>query len=401
MNYIRSFMVERDARRLSRPTYAEVDLDAISYNISAIRERVRPSRVMAVVKADGYGHGAVDVAKTALSSGAEWLGVALVSEAEELRLAGIEAPVLLLGSTPDYYAARVVLADAAQAVFTEKLARALSDAARAAGTAARVHVKVDTGMGRVGVWWERAAEFVARIASMPCVEVEGIFTHFAAADEVGKAYAEAQFNRFQMVISELDHRGLRPPICHAGNSACVLDLAPETYLDMVRAGIMIYGLYPSADVRHTIELRPAMSLRTEVAYIKRVPPGFFVSYGCTYCTFRETTLATLPLGYADGVSRLLSNNHEVLIRGERHPLVGRVTMDQVVVDVGDAPVEEGDEAVLFGRQGKGFVSVDEMARRIGTINYEVTCMVSPRVPRVYLQGGRWVVERGPMGERPL
>jgi alanine racemase len=181
----------------------------------------------------------------------------------------------------------------------------------------------------------------------------------------------------------------------------VLDLPDETYLDMVRPGIMIYGLYPSAEVKHTIELKPAMSLRTEVAFVKRVPEDFCVSYGCTYRTPRETTLATLPLGYADGVSRLLSNNHEVLINGERHPLVGRITMDQVVIDVGDAIVEEGDEAVIFGKQGEGFVSADEVASRVGTINYEITCMVSRRVPRVYVKGGRWVMERGQAVERPL
>jgi len=393
--------VERDVRRLSRPAYAEVDLDAIAYNVSEIAKRVRPSRVMVVVKADGYGHGAIESAETALASGADWLGVAVVSEAEELRYAGIDAPILLLGHTPDYLAPRVVLAGASQAVFTEHLARALSDAARVLGTTARVHVKVDTGMGRVGVDWEGAADFVERISSLPHLQVEAVFNHFAKADEKDKTYSETQFERFRKVLGELEERGLKPPLCHTGNSACVLDMPPETYLDMVRVGIMVYGLYPSSNVRHTIELKPAMSLRTEVAFIKRVPKDFFVSYGCTYCTEKETTLATLPLGYADGVSRLLSNNHEVLVNGKRHPLVGRVTMDQVVIDVGDTTIKEGDEAVIFGRQGKGFVSADEVAERTGTINYEVTCMVSHRVPRVYVRGGRWVMERGPMGTRPL
>lgn len=370
------------------PVWAEIDLRAIAHNIKEIRRVASPSaKVMAVVKANGYGHGAVEVSRTALANGADWLGVARVAEGVALREAGIEAPVLVLGYIPPEQSGEVVRHRLSQAVYTRDMALALDDAAAREGTRARVHFKVDTGMGRIGwVAGPGAVREILELARLPHLEVEGIFTHFAAADAADKRYTLEQFQKFIEVVEELRKNGLEFPIRHAANSAAIMEL-PQTHLDMVRAGIVVYGLYPSDEVdRSRVDLHPAMSLKARVAYVKEVPAGFKVSYGCTYTTSRPTVIATLPLGYADGYSRLLSSRGEVLLHGRRAPVVGRVCMDQVMVDVGHIPgVKMGDEAVLIGRQGDGEISADEVAARLGTINYEVVCMVSYRVPRIYVR----------------
>ncbi|HOV79446.1 MAG TPA: alanine racemase [Bacillota bacterium] len=370
------------------PVWAEIDLAAIAHNVREIRRVTNPpAKVMAVVKANGYGHGAVEVGRTALDNGAEWLGVARVTEAVALREAGIGAPILILGYIPPEQSGEVVRHRISQAVYTRDMALALSEAAGREGVRARVHVKVDTGMGRIG-WLAGpgAAGEILSLASMPNIEIEGIFTHFAAADSADKKYSRRQFERFVEIIELLRRKGLEFPIKHAANSAALMEL-PETHLDMVRTGIAVYGLYPSDEVdRGIVALRPAMTLKARVAYVKEVPAGFKISYGCTHTTTGPTVIATLPLGYADGYSRLLSSRGEALLRGCRAPVVGRVCMDQVMVDVGHIPgVREGDEAVLIGRQGGEEIPADEVAAKLGTINYEVTCMVSYRVPRVYVR----------------
>ena len=370
------------------PVWAEIDLAAIAHNVREIRRVTNPpAKVMAVVKANGYGHGAVEVGRTALDNGAEWLGVARVTEAVALREAGIGAPILILGYIPPEQSGEVVRHRISQAVYTRDMALALSEAAGREGVRARVHVKVDTGMGRIGwIAGPGAAGEILSLASMPNIEIEGIFTHFAAADSADKKYSRRQFERFVEIIELLRRKGLEFPIKHAANSAALMEL-PETHLDMVRTGIAVYGLYPSDEVdRGIVALRPAMTLKARVAYVKEVPAGFKISYGCTHTTTGPTVIATLPLGYADGYSRLLSSRGEALLRGCRAPVVGRVCMDQVMVDVGHIPgVREGDEAVLIGRQGGEEIPADEVAAKLGTINYEVTCMVSYRVPRVYVR----------------
>lgn len=370
------------------PVWAEIDLGAVAHNISEIRRVTTPSAsVMAVVKANGYGHGAVEVSKTALENGAGWLGVARVAEGAALREAGIEAPILILGFIPPEQSWEVVRYRFSQAVYTKDMVKSLSDAAAREGMRAKVHLKVDTGMGRLGwVAGPEAIREILEIAVIPNIEIEGIFTHFAAADSFDKRYTLEQFSRFVGLIESLRKKGLEFPIKHAANSAALMELT-ETHLDMVRAGITVYGLYPSDEVdRQIIKLRPAMALKARVAYVKEVPAGFKISYGCTYTTGRPTVIATLPLGYADGYSRLLSSKGEALLHGCRAPVVGRVCMDQFMVDVGHIPgVKIGDEAVLIGRQGEEEISADEVAAKLGTINYEVTCMVSYRVPRVYIR----------------
>ena len=368
------------------PVWAEIDLGAISHNVREIRRITAPdARVMAVVKANGYGHGAVEVSRTALDSGADWLGVARVAEGADLREAGIDAPVLVLGYTPPEQYGEVLRRRLSQAVYTRKMALDLAAVAGATGEKARVHLKVDTGMGRLG--WLAGPDACREIMDLACnphLEIEGVFTHFAAADALDKSYTLEQFHKFTKLIEQLPRSGLDVPLRHAANSAALLEL-PDTHLDMVRVGIAIYGLYPSDEVANgKVKLRPAMNLKARVAHVKEVPAGFAVSYGCTYTTRRASLIATLPLGYADGYSRLLSAKGEALIHGCRAPVVGRVCMDQVMVDVSHIQnVKMGDEAVLIGRQGNQEISAGEVAVKIGTIHYEVVSQVNARVPRIY------------------
>lgn len=370
-----------------RPVWAEIDLDAIAGNMIEIRRATSPSaKVMAVVKANGYGHGAVEVSRTVLAGGADWLGVARTDEGLSLREAGIEAPILVLGYLTPEQSLDVVRGRLSQAVYTRAMALDLAETAAAAGMRARIHFKIDTGMGRLG--WLAGPEAVSDILDLArnrYLEPEGIFTHFAAADSADKGYTKEQFFKFTAMIEELRRNGLEIPIKHAANSAAIMEM-PETHLDLVRAGIIVYGLYPSDEVdKSLIELRPVMSLKARVAFVKDVPAGFKVSYGCAHITEKSTVIATLPLGYADGYSRLLSAKGCALLHGRRAPVVGRVCMDQIMVDVGHIPgVKVGDEAVLIGRQGDQEITAGDVAGILGAINYEVVCMISHRVPRIYL-----------------
>ncbi len=377
--------------------WAEVDLGAIAHNTKEIRRVIAPSaKIMAITKANGYGHGAVEVSRAALANGAEWLGVARVEEGVAIREAGIRAPVLVLGYVPPEQLGEVVRHQLSQAVYTREMVLALVKAATAEGVRARAHFKVDTGMGRIGwVSGPGAVREMLELARLPHLEVEGIFTHFAVADSSDKGYTWDQFHKFTGLIEELRQNGLEIPVQHVANSAALMEM-PETHLDLVRVGISIYGLYPSSEVdQSVVDLRPAMSLKSTVSYVKNVPAGFKVSYGCTYKTDKATVIATLPVGYADGYSRRLSSKGEVLLHGQRAPVVGRVCMDQIMVDAGHIPgVKVGDEAVLIGRQGAGEISAGEVAAKLDTINYEVICMINSRVPRVYKYQPRGRQPRG-------
>jgi alanine racemase len=369
-----------------RPAWGQVDLDAVRANARALAAAAAPAQLLAVVKADGYGHGAVPVAQAALDAGATWLGVALVEEGRVLRDAGIDAPVLVLSEPAPDAASAVVAARLTPVVYTELGIEALAKAV-AAATPDRplpVHLKVDTGMHRVGCAPDQARALVEAVSARPELTLEGLCTHFAVADEPDRSETRAQLEQFDALIDELEQRGLRPPIVHAANSAALLAF-PEARFDLVRVGIALYGVPPAATLADRIELTPVLSLRAQVTHVKELPAGARVSYGLRYALPRPGRVATVPVGYADGVPRNLgTRGGEVLIHGHRYPIAGAVTMDQLMVDVGDDPVQVGDEVVLLGRQGDDTVTATEWSEHLGTIAYEIVTGIGPRVPRRYI-----------------
>jgi len=371
----------KTAHDIERATRAVINLRAVFHNIAKIRKRIGDKRhLMAVVKADGYGHGSVEVSRTGLESGADCLGVALPEEGQQLREAGIEVPILVLGLIHPSEASKVIDSSLEQTVCSLALAEALDQEARKASVRVNVHVKVDTGMGRIGVKPEDVYAFVERIQRLRNLNVRGVFTHLASADQADKTFSMRQIHVFDQMIREMQLKGVEIPLKHMANSAAILDL-PESYYDLVRPGIMIYGHYPSEEVNRSVKLQPAMTLKTKISFLKTVPPGTSISYGRAFITDNETTVATIPVGYGDGYSRLLSGRGEVLINGSRAPLVGRVCMDMCMIDVSQiSNVKPGDEVILFGED----LSVDEIAAIVGTINYEILCAVGKRVPRIYV-----------------
>jgi alanine racemase len=371
--------------------WANVDLDAVVHNVRALREHVAPARFCAVVKADGYGHGALAVSRAALAAGADWLAVAQVPEAVALRAAGIDAPLLVL-SEPRHDELDVAVGlDARITVYSPDTVAALTQAADRLGLTepVRVHLKVDTGMRRVGVEPDDAVALAKSIAESPRLELEGVFTHFPVADEPGNDVTSTQVTRFDQVMEELRDAGFDPPIRHAANSAGAL-CVPEARYDLVRCGIVVYGIPPAPGLAGMVDLRPALSLVSEVSFVKEVPAGEGVSYGHRGRTWRDTVVATVPIGYADGVFRALPvSGADVLIHGRRRPMLGVVTMDQLMVDCGPRgsddgpPVRPGDKVVLLGAQGGDQITPDEWAEKLGTISYEVVCAIGPRVERRY------------------
>jgi len=378
--------------------WAEVDLEAIAHNVRELRRITDPGAdLMAVVKANAYGHGAVEVTRKALENGADSLGVARIEEGIELRKAGVKESVLIFGYTPPALASKLIGFDLTQTVWSYTTAQALSDIAVSSNKQIKVHLKVDTGMGRLGLLPDchrppvteqnsmgNAVREAKSISLLAGLELEGVYTHFASADSSDKTYAGKQFEIFLDFLNELRRAGINPPLCHAANSAAIIDL-PETHLDMVRAGIAIYGLYPSNEVnKRRIVLKPAMTLKSKIVHLKKVPPGFKVSYGSTYQTPKPTTIASIPVGYADGFNRLLSSRGHMLVRGRRAPIVGRVCMDQTMLDVGHIPgVNLEDEVVIFGKQKDGSITVDEIAASLNTINYEIVSALTARIPISY------------------
>lgn len=367
-----------------RPLWAEVDLSAIKHNVKEARRTVGEQvKVMAVVKANAYGHGAEWVAKAACEAGACCLGVALPEEGVRLRKAGIEQPILILAESSCDFIPQALENGLIATVFSIKSAKALSDEAGKRGKIAKVHVKVDTGMNRVGLQPENTPSFIREIKGYPGIDVEGIFTHFSEADDPQSDYTNYQLKRFKALIGELERDGICPPVKHAANSAAVY-LHPDSYFDMVRIGISMYGLHPSEATKGLVNLKPALSLKAKLSFVKDLACGEGVSYNRTYRATCDTKIGTVPAGYGDGYSRLLSNKAQVLIGGRRYPAVGNICMDQFMVDIGpDSAVKADDEVVLIGRQGNEEVSADDIAAILGTINYEVVCMINTRVPRVY------------------
>lgn len=371
-------------------TWVEINLDALECNFDAVREALPENiKILAVVKANAYGHGAIGVAKF-LENKADYLAVAATDEALELRKNGINCPILVLGHIPYGDYDNIVKFNITTTISDFYEAELLSKAAKKAGVTAPLHIAVDTGMNRIGFACNDASiEEIKKIKELPNIEIEGAFSHLAAADMLDKAYTKMQAKKFDEFVLKLENTGINVAIKHLYNSAAIADL--EKKYDMVRQGIILYGLKPSDEVEfNNINVpKPVMSMKTRVVQVKTLPAGECISYGCTYTTEKETIVATLCAGYADGVTRVLSNNGEVLIRGKRAKIIGRVCMDQFMVDVTDIPdVEAGDTATIFGADGEETISVDEIAKKANTINYEIICNINSRVTRVYMKNGK-------------
>ncbi len=379
-------------------TWAEIDLDAIGHNVRAYQRHCGENvRLMAVVKANAYGHGAVPVARAALSAGAERLAVSRAIEGVELRKAGIQAPILLMGYTPPGGADLVAEWRLTPSLMTVEAAQALSQRAEALGYKIPVHVKVDTGMSRYGVLPGELIGLLNTISNLPGIEIEGLFTHFATADSADQTHMRAQLALFEQALAEARGAGFRVPIVHAANSAATM-LLPEAHFDAVRIGIGMYGLDPSSEWAPVFPIRPALSLKSRVSRVRVLPAGAGVSYGRTYVAEEPVRAALISTGYGDGFHRALSNRGAVLIRGRRAPIIGRVCMDQFVVDASAIPqAAQDDEAVLIGEQGGERLRAEEVAALAGTINYEATTSLTARVVRVYLEKGQ-VVQVGSLGQ---
>lgn len=376
--------------RYGRDTIVEVNLDAVKHNVREFEKRVNDKNIemMAAVKANAYGHGAVEVAKAAIEAGVNQLAVAFVDEGIELREAGIFVPILILGYTPVEAAKDAIEYDIMMTVYRIEDLKEINENAKEIGKKARIQVKIDTGMSRIGLQEEEIVPFLEELKNMKYVEVEGMFTHYSTADEIDKTYTNMQTSLFEKAVDTAKEIGIHLPYIHSSNSAGSMELS-NTFQNMVRVGIGIYGMYPSKEVDHTVvSLQPALALKSKVAHIKHAKKNRGVSYGNTYVTTGEEWIATVPIGYADGYNRQLSNKGYALINGIRVPVIGRVCMDQLMLDVTKAmPVHVGDEVVFYGKQGEEEISVEEIADILGTINYEVTCMLDRRIPRVYKENG--------------
>ena len=378
-------------------TWAEIDLDAIRHNYKLIRGAVSPkAKICCCVKADGYGHGASFVSRELEKMGADWFAVSNLEEAIQLRRAGVTRPILILGFTPPQMAEKLNELGIAQTVFSLEYARELSENAVKAGVKLNVHIKLDSGMSRIGFLYQEldrdraAIDEIERVCRMPGLHAQGIFTHFAVSDEGedGERFTLKQYGCFKEAIEELQHRSITFELRHCANSGAVLDY-PELHLDMVRPGIILYGLMPSSKMRRPLGLVPAMEFKTVVSMLKTVQPGTRVSYGCEFVAEKPTVLATVPVGYADGYPRALHDKADMLVCGRRARVVGRVCMDQLMLDVTDIPeARDGATVTIFGRDEQNGITVDELAGLYGTINYEMVCLVGKRVPRIYLRDGK-------------
>lgn len=376
-----------------RAAWAEVDLDALAHNMREVRRLAdKNALVTAVIKADGYGHGAKKIAQTLLDNGADRFAIAVLDEGIELREAGFKVPVLILGFTDKERADEIIRYDMEQTVYSWDLSEELSKEAVKQGKTAKIHVKIDTGMGRIGLKPDKdSVQLIKRISKLPNLVIEGIFTHFAVADSADKAYTKEQYEKFNWICDELSKENVKINFRYCANSAAIIDL-PDMHMNMVRAGIMLYGLKPSDEVMlDKVKLKQVMSLKVRITHVKDIEAGQSVSYGRKFIAEKKSRIASMPIGYADGYTRMLSGKAEALVKGIRVPVVGRICMDQCMIDVtGIEDVKVGDEVVLFGKQGDGFIHIDELAEKLDTINYEIVCMISKRVPRVYIKDGKIV-----------
>lgn len=378
--------------RNHRPVWEEVNLDNLAYNMRNIRARAKSKEIFAVVKADAYGHGAVEVAPVLLENGATRLSVAVLTEGVELRKAGIKCQINILGYTPETLFGDVLEYDLEPVVFGYEYAEKLSKAAAAAGKTVKIHIKVDTGMGRIGFLpnEESVAEAV-KLSKLPNLEVEGLFSHFSTADELNKEYSQYQWKNYNWFLEKLVENGVKINVRDMDNSAAIMDL-PDTNLDGVRPGIIQYGYYPSDEVdKDVLDIKPAMTLKACILHIKTLEAGQYIGYGRKFQTERKSVIGTIGIGYADGYTRMLSRKAKVIINGKFAPVVGNICMDQCMIDLTDVgEVKVGDEVILMGTDGNLKFDADDIAPLLGTINYEVLCMVGRRVPRVYTKGGKVV-----------
>lgn len=378
---------------MDKRTWAEVDLDAIAHNIKEIRKITNPaSKIMAVVKADAYGHGFLEVAKTLLENGADRLAVAVLQEGKQLRSRGVNVPILILGASGEESIEDLINFDITPSVFMYEFAKELSYAAERKEKVTKIHIKIDTGMSRIGFLAgednEGIVDEILKISRLPYIEIEGIFSHFATSDEADKSYTILQYNRFMDVCNKLEEKGLHIPIKHICNSAGIM-MYPEMHLDMVRPGVILYGMYPSDEVdKSRLDLIPAMTLKSTVTHVKEVEEGRGVSYGKEFITNKKMKIATVPIGYADGYLRKLAKEGKMIVNGEKVAIIGRICMDQCMIDVTNVhTIDKGDEVIIFGREG---VTIDDLAMWLETINYEVSCVIGKRIPRIYTKNGKAV-----------
>lgn len=369
-------------------TWAEIDLEAIEANIREFQNFSGPQvEIIAVVKANAYGHGAVPVARTVLQAGATRLAVARLAEGIELRQAGLAAPILVMGYTPPDGAALIAEHDLTPCPVSAEFVQTLSARAQALGRVIPIHLKVDSGLSRFGLLPQEIVPFAQSLAGLPGVRLEGLFTHFATADELDESYARAQLAIFQEVLGALQAAGIRIPLVHTANTGITMRY-PEAHFNAIRPGIGIYGLPPSQEYPPAFELHPALALKSRISRVRRLPAGTAISYGRTYITPEEMPVGLASIGYGDGLHRLLSNRGAVLVHGKRAPILGRVAMDNIILDLRGIPeVQMNDEVVIIGAQGQECITADEVARQVETINYEVTTSLLPRVERVYVRGG--------------
>lgn len=369
-----------------RATRMEVNLQNLRHNYNAIKEHVGPGpQIMAVIKADAYGHGVIPVARALLEEGCQRFAVATPDEALEIREAGIHQPILVLGPSPCKVAPEYIRQNISAAFTDMEFAKAMSEAALQEDKPALLHMKIDTGMGRIGFLPEEVPQVLDNMSSLPGIELEGLFTHFATADESRLDYTETQFSKYTQVLNLLESKGVRIPLRHVCNSAGTLN-SPEKYLDGVRPGVILYGMWPSGQCIRPIDLKPTFEVKTEVSLVRDLPPRSGIGYGLKYMTRGQERTAVLPIGYADGFSRALSMKVHVLIKGKRVPICGNICMDQTMVNITSIPdVKVGDEVVLVGRQGEEVITPEEVAEARNTINYEVPIMFLKRVPRVYIK----------------
>lgn len=364
-----------------RPTWAEVNLNNLAYNFNQIKKTLLNVKVMVCVKADAYGHGILAVSKTLAGCGADYLGVASIDEGIKIRKAGIKTPVLVLGLVLKNDILPLFNYNLAATVCCEEFALALDKMARLKEKTLNIHIKVDTGMGRIGILYKDALAFINKIHKLKNIKLEGLFTHLACAD-VNNKFTVKQIELFDKLVRDLEESGIHIPLIHVANSMGVISYK-RSHFNMARPGLIVYGLYPKENL--SIKLKPVLSLKTKVIYKKRVPAGYGISYGHTYVTAKETTIVTLPIGYGDGYPRNLSNLAPVLIRGRRFKITGRICMDQMMVDVGNLKVAVADEAVLIGSQGKNEIKTEELAQLSKTIPYEIVCGLGNRIPRIYIK----------------
>lgn len=376
--------------KLSRPVWAEINLDNLAHNMREVRRVTnKNSKITAVIKADGYGHGAVAIAETLLENGADRFAVATLSEAIQLKTSFPNIETMILGYTPENLAKEVIEHNIIQTIYTIEQAKEFSNTALFLNKKIVVHIKLDSGMNRLGMAFsEETIDEILEMSKLDGLVIEGIFTHFSTADELDKEYTKQQVKKYQYIVNSLEQRGLYIQIKHVSNSAGIIDL-PEFNFDMVRAGIMLYGLYPSKEVNHeTVKLKEVMCLKAKISQVKKLAAGSGVSYGLKYKCDKDSLVATLPIGYADGYTRMLSGKGKVLVNGLIVSVIGNICMDQCIIDVTGLDVKMGDEVVLFGGNDSNGISIDSVADLLNTINYEIVCMIDKRVPRLYIKDGK-------------